>query len=140
MPRLWRSLVTTNRAGCRSVAITDMSQPLATAAGNALEVIEVMETLTSAVKSEALWDVTVASGGEALFLAGLAANADAGEITEVLASGRAAAAFGEMVALGGPIDLADVIRTGCRRPQSRCWRRRMLSCTTERGGGGAAGG
>ncbi|MCE8422120.1 thymidine phosphorylase, partial [Rhodovulum sulfidophilum] len=34
-------------AGCMTSAlITDMSQPLATAAGNALEVIEVMETLT----------------------------------------------------------------------------------------------
>ena len=38
--------------------ITDMSQPLATAAGNALEVIEVMETLTGTSVNSALWDIT----------------------------------------------------------------------------------
>ena len=45
---LARALVTTAQgAGCMTTAlITDMSQPLATAAGNALEVTEVMETPT----------------------------------------------------------------------------------------------
>jgi hypothetical protein len=71
---LARSLVKTAQgAGCMTSAlITDMSQPLATAAGNALEVIEVMETLTGTSVNTALWDVTVALGGEALALAGLA--------------------------------------------------------------------
>ena len=50
--------------------ITDMSQPLATAAGNALEVIEVMETLTGTSVNAALWDLTAALGGEALALGG----------------------------------------------------------------------
>ena len=73
---LARALVTTAQgAGCMTSAlITDMSQPLATAAGNALEVIEVMETLTGTSVNAALWDLTAALGGEALALGGLAAD------------------------------------------------------------------
>ncbi|WP_284162671.1 thymidine phosphorylase [Frigidibacter sp. SD6-1] len=109
---LARSLVdTANGAGCKTAAlITDMSQPLAAAAGNALEVIEVMETLTGQAISQPLWDTTVALGGEALVLAGLAEDALEGEdqIAEALDSGRAAEIFGEMVAaLGGPHDFVD---------------------------------
>ena len=107
-----RALVdTANGAGCRTTAlITDMSQPLAAAAGNALEVIEVMETLTGQAISQPLWDATVALGGEALVLAGLAEDALEGEdqITEALDSGRAAEIFGRMIAeLGGPPDFVD---------------------------------
>lgn len=109
---LARALVdTANRAGCRTTAlITDMSQPLASAAGNALEVIEVMETLTGTSVNPALWDVTVALGGEALALAGLAADPPEGEekIAQVLESGQAAEWFGRMVAAqGGPADFTD---------------------------------
>ncbi|MCV2868263.1 thymidine phosphorylase [Defluviimonas sp. WL0002] len=109
---LAQSLVATaNGAGCRTAAlITDMSQPLASTAGNALEVLEVMETLTGAVVNQALWDVTAALGGEALVLAGLATDADEGadQIDEALESGRAAETFGRMVAaLGGPSDFVD---------------------------------
>jgi thymidine phosphorylase len=109
---LARSLVTTAQgAGCMTSAlITDMSQPLATAAGNALEVIEVMETLTGTSVNTALWDLTVALGGEALALAGLAADAADGEgrIAEALQSGRAAEIFGRMVAAqGGPSDFVE---------------------------------
>jgi thymidine phosphorylase len=86
---------TAQGAGCMTSAlITDMSQPLATAAGNALEVIEVMETL----------------GGEALALAGLAADPKDGEgrIAAALESGQAAEIFGRMVAAqGGPADFVD---------------------------------
>ena len=102
---------TSNGAGCRTVAlITDMDQPLGSSAGNAVEVIEVMETLTGTAINEALWDVTAALGGEALALAGLAATIDDGieQIEEALESGRAAEIFGEMVAaLGGPHDFVD---------------------------------
>ncbi|TMV83295.1 thymidine phosphorylase [Thioclava sp. BHET1] len=106
------ALVTTAQgAGCMTRAlITDMSQPLATAAGNALEVIEVMETLTGSSINAALWDLTVALGGELLALGGLAADAEDGEgrIAEVLEMGRAAEVFGEMVAaLGGPVDFVE---------------------------------
>ncbi|MDW4548432.1 thymidine phosphorylase [Defluviimonas sp. D31] len=109
---LAQSLVSTAKgAGCVTVAlITDMDQPLAASAGNALEVIEVMETLTGVEVNQALWDVTVALGGEALALAGLADSAGEGadQIEEALESGRAAETFGRMVAaLGGPSDFVE---------------------------------
>jgi thymidine phosphorylase len=109
---LARALVTTAQgAGCMTSAlITDMSQPLATAAGNALEVIEVMETLTGTSVNSALWDLTADLGGEVLALAGLAADPDDGaaRIVEALESGAAAECFGRMVAAqGGPSDFVE---------------------------------
>ncbi|MDE3080470.1 MAG: thymidine phosphorylase [Paracoccaceae bacterium] len=106
------ALVTTAQgAGCMTRAlITDMSQPLATAAGNSLEMIEVMETLTGTSVNAALWDLTVALGGEALALGGIAADAEDGEarIEQALECGRAVEIFGEMVAaLGGPSDFIE---------------------------------
>lgn len=109
---LARALVdTANGAGCKTSAlITDMSQPLADAAGNALEVMVVMETLTGSHVNTRLWDATCALGGEALFLAGLAPDAanGAGQIREALEDGSAAEVFGQMVAAqGGPLDFVD---------------------------------
>jgi thymidine phosphorylase len=109
---LAQALVSTAQgAGCMTTAlITDMSQPLATAAGNALEVIEVMETLTGTSVNVALWDLTAALGGEALALGGLAADAEDGEgrIIDVLENGQAAEWFGRMVAAqGGPADFVE---------------------------------
>lgn len=109
---LARALVDTAKgAGCMTAAlITDMSQPLATAAGNALEVIEVMETLTGTSVNTALWDLTMALGGEALALGGLADDPDdgAGRIAMALENGAAAEWFGRMVAAqGGPGDFID---------------------------------
>ena len=109
---LARALVATAQgAGCMTTAlITDMMQPLATAAGNALEVIEVMETLTGTSVNTALWDLTAALGGELLALAGLAADADDGaaRIEQTLESGAAAERFGRMVAAQcGPADFVD---------------------------------
>ena len=109
---LARALVSTAQgAGCMTTAlITDMNQPLATAAGNALEVIEVMETLTGTSVNAALWDLTAALGGEALALGGLAADPEdgAGRIAQALESGQAADYFGRMVAAqGGPADFVD---------------------------------
>lgn len=106
------SLVQTAKgAGCKTSAlITDMTQPLATAAGNALEVIEVMETLTGTSVNHALWDVTAVLGGEALALSGLAADAEEGarRIEQVMQSGVAAEWFGRMIAAqGGPADFID---------------------------------
>ena len=102
---------TARQAGCRTSALlTDMSQPLATAAGNALEVIEVMETLTGSAVNHALMEVTTALGGEVLHQSGLAADPEDGAvmIEEALQSGRAAEIFGEMVAsLGGPSDFVE---------------------------------
>ena len=109
---LARALVTTAQgAGCMTTAlITDMSQPLATAAGNALEVSEVMETLTGTSINTALWEITVALGGEALALGGLAHDATDGasRIAQALESGAAAEKFGQMIAAqGGPADFVD---------------------------------
>lgn len=109
---LARALVSTAQgAGCMTTAlITDMNQPLATAAGNALEVIEVMETLSGTSVNVALWDLTAALGGEALALGGLAADAQDGaaRIEQALESGAAAEWFGRMVAAqGGPLDFVE---------------------------------
>ncbi|GGH53021.1 thymidine phosphorylase [Frigidibacter albus] len=109
---LAQSLVSTAQgAGCMTTAlITDMNQPLGCSAGNALEVLEAMETLTGTAVNQALWDLTAALGGEALALAGLAADADEGaqKIDDALETGRAAEIFGEMVAaLGGPLDFVE---------------------------------
>ena len=109
---LARALVSTAQgAGCMTSAlITDMSQPLATAAGNALEVVEVMETLTGTSVNAALWDITKALGGEALALGGIAADAEDGaqRIEQAMESGAAADWFGRMVAAqGGPADFVD---------------------------------
>jgi len=102
---------TAQGAGCMTTAlVTDMSQPLVPSAGNALEVIEVMEALTAGDLTTPLSRLTQALGGEVLALGGLAADAADGEgrIARALASGEAAEVFGEMVAaLGGPQDFID---------------------------------
>ena len=109
---LARALVSAAQgAGCMTTAlITDMSQPLGTAAGNALEVSEVMETLTGTSVNSALWDITMALGGEALALGGIAADATDGaaRIEQALESGAAAEVFGRMIAAqGGPADFVE---------------------------------
>ena len=108
---LARLLVSTAQgAGCMTSAfLTDMNQPLASAAGNALEVIAAMEALTNPANS-ALARLSVTLGGELLALAGLAGDADDGEVRleQAIASGAAAERFGEMVAAqGGPIDFTE---------------------------------
>ena len=122
---LARALVdTANGAGCPTVAlITDMNQPLGQSAGNALEVMECLECLTGSAVNEALWEVTVALGGEALALSGLADGVPEGAsmIDEALSSGRAAEYFGRMVAaLGGPSDF--VARYADRLPAAPAMR------------------
>jgi len=109
---LAQSLVDTSQgAGCMTSAlITDMNQPLVPSAGNALEVIEVMNALTSGDTTSPMMRLTQALGGEVLALGGLAADAADGEgrIAEAITSGRAADLFGDMVAaLGGPHDFIE---------------------------------
>jgi thymidine phosphorylase len=87
--------------------ITDMNEPLASAAGNAVEVKNAVEYLTGAKRDARLHAVTRALGGQLLARGGLAADAAAGEaaMDGSLASGAAAERFERMVALlGGPRD------------------------------------
>ncbi len=109
---LAHSLVETGQnAGCMTTAlVTDMNQPLVPSAGNALEIIEVMELLTGGDVHQPLWDLTCALGGELLALGGLAADATdgAGRIASAIEDGRAADKFGKMIAaLGGPTDFVE---------------------------------
>ncbi len=85
--------------------ITDMNEPLASAAGNAVEVANAVDYLTARHRDARLHEVTVALGAELLTLGGLAASADAGarKLEAALASGAAADRFERMIAmLGGP--------------------------------------
>jgi thymidine phosphorylase len=104
---LARSLVdVANGAGCRSTAlITDMNEPLASAAGNALEMATAARFLLGDAIDSRLWDVTVALGAEILAASGLAAGEAEGaeRMREAFQSGAAAERFDRMVAaLGGP--------------------------------------
>jgi thymidine phosphorylase len=98
-------------AGLPTVALlTDMNEPLATAAGNAVEVRAAVDFLTGRAIDRRLWDVTVALGAEMLALGGLAADVTDGarQIEAAFTSGLAAERFARMVsALGGPADFIE---------------------------------
>ncbi len=87
--------------------ITDMNQPLGRSAGNALEVMESVELLTSGQGEARLREVTLALAAEMLLLGGLAGDGESAlaKAEDALTSGRAAERYGAMVAaLGGPAD------------------------------------
>lgn len=96
-------------AGVRTRAlVTDMDQPLARSAGNALEVEEAIALLAGEVRSARLWQVVQALAEEALQLAGLARDALAArqQVLEAWGSGAALQRFAAMnLALGGPATL-----------------------------------
>ena len=98
-------------AGLRTAAlITDMDAPLASAAGNAVEVAYALDYLTGARREPRFHAVTLALGAEMLVAGGLAADRDAAaeRLERSLASGQAAERFARMVAaLGGPGDLLE---------------------------------
>lgn len=100
-----------NGAGLATTAlITDMHQPLASAAGNAVEVLNAVDFLTGRRRDARLLEVTLALAAEMLQSAGLAnAQREAlGMARQSLESGAAAERFGRMVALlGGPGDFLD---------------------------------
>ena len=113
---LAQSLVSVaNGAGCATTAlITDMNEPLARVAGNALEVENAVHFLTGSEIDSRLWDVTIALGAELLANAGLANDpADgADKMRNAFESGAAAEKFGKMVAaLGGPTDYIEKMET-----------------------------
>lgn len=100
-----------NGAGLNTTALlTDMNEPLASAAGNAVEVQNAVDFLKGTTVDNRLWDVTVAQGGELLATGGIAETAEAGAemMREAFDSGRAAEKFAQMVAaLGGPADFME---------------------------------
>jgi thymidine phosphorylase len=102
---------TASAAGLRlSALLTDMSEPLARSAGNALEVHEAIGLLRGEACDARLLEVTLALGAEVMQLGGLAKGAGEARraLSAALASGAAAERLARMVAcLGGPADLVD---------------------------------
>jgi thymidine phosphorylase len=100
-----------NRAGLpTSALLTDMHEPLASAAGNAVEVRYVVDYLTGVRREPRFHEVTVALSAEMLVLGRIAEDLAEGRsaIEQAIASGRAAEIFQAMVvALGGPADLLE---------------------------------
>ncbi|HEV7307303.1 thymidine phosphorylase [Ensifer sp.] len=109
---LARALVdVANGAGVRTTALlTDMNEPLADAAGNALEIDNCLAFLRGEKHGTRLETVVLAFAAEMLMAGGVAADADEGEALarQVLGSGAALEHFGRMVhALGGPADFVE---------------------------------
>ncbi|GLQ17441.1 thymidine phosphorylase [Maritalea porphyrae] len=100
-----------NGAGVKTSAlITDMNEPLASAAGNALEVRNAVEFLSGAHQDNRLLDVTIELAALGLGLAGLESDMDTArsKCLNALNSGAAAEKFGQMVSLlGGPVDFVE---------------------------------
>jgi thymidine phosphorylase len=100
-----------NGAGLKTTAlITGMNEPLASAAGNVVEVRNAVDFLTGRARDRRLLDVTLALAGEMLVTAGLAgSNREAiKRALAVLDGGKAAETFGRMVStLGGPADFVE---------------------------------
>ena len=87
-----------------------MNEPLASAAGNAVEVQNAVDFLTGAHRDKRLEAVTLALASELLVLGGRAESADwAHALAEAaLENGQAAEIFQKMVsALGGPADFVE---------------------------------
>jgi thymidine phosphorylase len=97
-----------NGAGTRTAAlITDMNEPLATAAGNALEIRNAVEFLTGRHRDPRLMEVTLALSAAALELTGFTGNARHA-VHAALSTGKATEHFSRMVAmLGGPADFVE---------------------------------
>ncbi|MFC5445006.1 thymidine phosphorylase [Rhizobium halophytocola] len=100
-----------NGAGVRTTALlTDMNQPLADAAGNALEIVNCVDFLAGRKAGTRLETVTLALAADMLVNAGVETDVTvaAARSRDALSSGRAAEIFGAMVhALGGPVDFLE---------------------------------
>ena len=101
-----------NRAGVRTTGmLTDMDQPLASCAGNALEVLECVRVLRGELRESRMTELSILLSAELVELGGLGEDGEA-RAREVLASGLAAERFGQMVsALGGPSDFVERAET-----------------------------
>ena len=100
-----------NIAGLKTSAlVTDMNEPLASAAGNALEVQNAIDLMTGKEIDNRLFDVVVELGGELLRLCGQVDSTEIGsnELRRVIETGMAAEKFAKMVhVLGGPSDFIE---------------------------------
>src|SRR5690554_1762284 len=100
-----------NGAGLRTGAlITDMNEPLASAAGNGLEVRNAVDFLTGRHQDARLKEVTLSLCAAVAEMTGVAATVEAGRMLAetTLDSGRATERFAVMVhALGGPGNFID---------------------------------
>jgi thymidine phosphorylase len=100
-----------NGAGLPTAALlTDMHEPLADAAGNALETHHAIAHLAGRRRQERVHEVVLALGAEMLLLGGIAADLEEGrrKIADAVERGAAAERFGRMVAeLGGPSNLIE---------------------------------
>jgi thymidine phosphorylase len=100
-----------NGAGLPTSAhLTDMNEPLAPAAGNAVEVAYIADYLTGRRREKRFHEVNVELCAEMLVLGRLTDSIveARSRIEEAIGSGKAAEIFGRMVvALGGPSDLLD---------------------------------
>ncbi|MGM0525876.1 MAG: thymidine phosphorylase [Pseudomonadota bacterium] len=100
-----------NSVGVKTTAlITDMNEPLASAAGNAVEVQLAIDYLTGDHRDPRLHEVTHALAVEMLLSGGLANTQQQAStmVDDALNSGRAAERFARMVTeLGGPTDLLE---------------------------------
>jgi len=113
---LAKSLVeVANGAGMPTTAlITDMNEPLASAAGNAVEVANAVDFLTGKARDARLETVTLALAAEMLMSGGIERDRKAAltKSRDALSSGKAAEIFGRMVAgLGGPVDFVERMDT-----------------------------
>jgi pyrimidine-nucleoside phosphorylase len=89
--------------GVKAVArITAMDQPLGRAVGNALEVVEAIDTLKGDGPDDFL-DVTLTLSAEMLVMAGVASSHEAAldRLSDVIASGAALERFGEIIEAQG---------------------------------------
>ncbi|WP_062207272.1 thymidine phosphorylase [Aureimonas sp. AU12] len=98
-------------SGLRAAAlVTGMDEPLASDAGNAVEIRNAVRFLTGERRDPRLLAVTLSLAAEMLVLAGLAVSAAEGErmALAALIEGHAAERFARMVAaLGGPNDFVE---------------------------------
>lgn len=102
--------VATTLALPTKVVITDMSAILGTTAGNAVEVLEVVDYLTGADRDAKLHEVVMTLAVQALLLTGLVDNAQDAQrkLERALDDGSATEKFSRMVcAQGGPADFVD---------------------------------
>ena len=98
--RLAQTMVEIGKAAGKKITalITDMDRPLGSAVGNALEVIESIETLKGSGPKD-LTNLCLALSGEILYLSGKGESVEACEemAREAIRDGSALALFGEMI-------------------------------------------